>query len=164
MLERGPPPTKRKKNESQKKSQDEQLCFLCRQTCDEKHEYTETQWQKLKSTAELWSGLDKYGHVFADTDWSGSPKSIFHRKCIGYMQTKKTLDQAINRREKQSALLTTNCDLEINNATSDTSVPPLMTKTSNESSVKKSTRASMGVIFDKNLCIWCRKPDESITN
>ena len=166
MLGRGPPPTKKKKGESPVELNNDRICFLCKEICDEKHNYTESQWQKLKSTAELWLGLDKYGHVFADTDWDKGPKSTFHRKCVGYMQTRKTLDQAINRRKKQNATSTTDSvssHKENENTTPTVSPTPPSAQPSSELIVKKSTRASMGVIFDKNLCIWCRKPDESIT-
>ena len=103
VLLRGPPPTKKRKNDSAKESTNG-ICFLCNQMCDENHNYTESQWEKLKSTAEDWSGLDKYGHVFAQTDWTKGPQSNFHRKCIKNMQTTKKLDQAKNRQEKQNAL------------------------------------------------------------
>ena len=165
VLLRGPPPTKKRKNGTPEASTNG-TCFLCNHICDEKHNYTESQWEKLKSTAEAWSGLDKYGHVFAQIDWTKGPQSIFHRRCVTNMQTSKKLDQAKNRQEKQNTLntntITTNIDLDESN---DTTLSPTLSspQLSGESSVRKSTRASMGVIFDKNLCIWCRKPDANIT-
>ena len=56
------PPTKRKKSEQSS------ICFLCRDSCEEKHEYTESQWVAFKLTAKKWDGLDKFGHVFSQTD------------------------------------------------------------------------------------------------
>ena len=98
LLERGPP-KKRKKDESHTNS----ICFLCKKLCDEKHEYTETQWNAFKLTSKQWDGLDKYGNVYRETDWLKGTKddqTVFHRSCTKYMQSKSTLNQALKRKDK----------------------------------------------------------------
>ena len=176
VLTRGPP-TKRKKNETSEASSS--ICFLCRDICEERHEYTETQWDAFKLTAKNWDGLDKYGQVYLQTDWVKGTKDeqmVFHRSCTKYMQTQSKLNQAIKRRDKRIASA---ADNNSNNPSSSSisitniqdsvitqlSPPPTTSSSDNtvKSSFRKSTRASVGVIFDKNLCIWCREPDESIS-
>ena len=118
----------------------------------------------LKKTAEKWNGLDRYGHVYHDTDWERGAvgeQAVFHRQCTKNMQTGKKLSQAKKRRDKiqEEASKKSDATESTSSVASDTqSIPePVL-----ESPPAKATRASTGIIFDKNLCIWCRKPDEFI--
>ena len=142
----------------------------------ERHVYEDAKWQAFKLTAKNWDGLDKYGHVYLQTDWAKGTKdeqTIFHRKCTKNMQTQSKLQQAMKRRDKKKE---PPADIDPNIPTSSSknskkatplpsfsSPPPPTPPVSNESTVGKSTRASIGVIFNKDLCIWCREPDEYVT-
>ena len=90
------------------------------------------------------------------------------------MQTQSKLNQAIKRRDKKNVSAEGNkSDNPSNSSISIATIPSSATtalssqpSTSHEavkSGTRKSTRASVGTIFDKNLCIWCRKQDESIS-
>ena len=71
------PPSKQVKSDSN------ELCILCDEPCSEKQKYlNDEKWEKFRSTAEEWSGLDRYGSVFRKIDWQSGPiGKLWHKAC-----------------------------------------------------------------------------------
>ena len=80
-----------------------QTCILCGNLCDEADSIKSAQrWGNIKEKAQLWSGLDKFGHVYATMDWDKGPAGqCVHEACMLTMCNSKKLEQAKKRQEKQ---------------------------------------------------------------
>ena len=104
------------------------LCILCKETCTEQHFYTDKQWNNLMSKAKEWSGLDIFGSVYTDVDWtkgSQDEQSIFHRKCTKSMQTKSKLLQAISRCNNKKDTLDHSTNDKVPLSSTSSSIPKI---------------------------------------
>ena len=124
--------------------------------------FNNIKWEKFKNTAEEWKGLDRYdGGVYDTIDW-GNRVVQEQLTLLSYLQTKKKLTQAQNRLKKRQKEENKN-KLEIPLATSsiidEPQQPPLpLSKTCDGNPMadhlsQKSTRTSIGKIYNKELCI-----------
>ena len=124
------------------------LCIFCEKPCSEdRSDYPSSSWENIKDTALLWKGLDKYGDVYDKVCWANGPSgNYFHDSCRIALRNNRKLNQAKKRFEKN-----TNPNLEIPSTDDATKIECLPKK------ARMSTRSN-GVIYDKDLCIWCMKP------
>ena len=175
------PPTKRKKSNATNVS----TCLFCKEICNEQHTYTQKQWEALRLTAKEWSGLDRYGYVYSEVDWEKGTQDkhfLFHRKCTKNMQTRSKLLQAKCRRDKLMESCSLVCTIKPSNSDIKQTAPrspspfsvistttivkpsesPEQESVNTASVPKRMTRLSSCKLFDKDLCIWCMEPDESI--
>ena len=175
------PPIKRKKSNTTNVS----TCLFCKEICNEQHTYTQKQWEALRLTAKEWSGLDRYGFVYSEVDWgkgTQDEQSFFHRKCTKNMQTRSKLLPAKCRRDKLMESSSSVCTIKPSNSDIKQTAPqspsssiisattivkpsesPEQESVNTASAPKRMTRLSSGKLFDKDLCIWCMEPDESIS-
>ena len=91
-------------------------------------------------------GLDKYSNVYCSVDWEeASVGLLWHNSCKIEICGERKLQQALNRKRKNDAKAV-KAEVQIERL----SVPP-----------GKATRQSVGVVHQKNLCIWFMKEDDS---
>ena len=176
------PPAKRKKSNTTNVS----TCLFCKEICNEQHTYTQKQWEALRLTPKKeWSGLDRYGFVYSEVDWekgTQDEQSFFRRKCTKNMQTRSKLLQAKCRRDKLMQSSSSVCTIKPSNSDIKQTAPqspssfsvistttivkpsesPEQESVNTTSAPKRMTRLLSGKLFDKDLCIWCVEPDESI--
>ena len=166
------PPTKRKKSNTTNIS----TCLFCNEICSEQHTYTQKQWEALRLTAKEWSGLDRYGFFIRKL----IAKKV-HRMSSLFFTGSKLL-QAKCRRDKLIESSSSVCTIKPSNSDIKQTVPqspssfsiisttmivkpsetPEQESVNTTSAPKRMTQLSSGELFDKNLCIWCMEPDESI--
>lgn len=61
-------------------------------------------WENLKQKALLWSGLDKFGNVYATVDWDKGPGGqCVHKACKLTLWNVNKLQQAKKRQKKDNA-------------------------------------------------------------
>lgn len=109
-------------------------------------------WENLKKKALLWSGLDKFGDVYAAVDWENGPGGqCVHQSCKLTLWNAKKLEQAKTRREKikaqesQSQSESSSMSEEFSPA----ATPPA-----------KRLRSSVGgLVHEPTKCIWCCKAE-----
>lgn len=130
------------------------LCMLCGQVCDEdKSNITDEAWNKIKTYAEQWVGLDTFEKVFASVNWENQPESVyFHKMCRLNISSQRKLQQALRRKHKTDKAII-DCESSI--------VKEDIPNTVKENIPRKSTRSKTGPVHDKNLCIWCMKPGDT---
>ena len=123
--------------------------------------------------------------VYSEVDWekgTQDEQSFFHWKCTKNMQTRSKLLQAKCRRDKRMESSSSVCTIKPSNSDikqttprspssfstiSTTTIvkpsePPEQESVNTTSAPKRMTRLLSGKLFDKDLCIWCMEPDESI--
>ena len=80
-------------------------CILqCGKRCNEDTDAIVTleRWENIKSRAQMWSGLDKFGEVFRTDDWDKGPSGhCIHDACRIYLYGAKKLEQAQRRHQNQ---------------------------------------------------------------
>ena len=107
---------------------------------------------------------------------------FFHRKCTKNMQTRSKLLQAKFRSDKLMESSSSVCTIKPSDSDIKQTAPrspssfsvistttivkpaesPEQESVNTTSAPKRMTRLSSGKLFDKDLCIWCIEPDESI--
>ncbi|KAK1893417.1 Serine/threonine-protein kinase ATG1 [Dissostichus eleginoides] len=108
-------------------------------------------WDTLKNNTELWSGLDKFGDVHTSIDWDTGPVGhCVHDTCRLTLCNATKLEQANNRQKKR---VVDECQAQ-SSSTSDIS------STAATPSFKR-LRSSLGLIHDKNKCVWCCKTESA---
>ena len=124
-------------------------CILCKDECDEYHSTIHIDaWNNLRETAKQWSGLDTFSTVYNDVAWDNGPFGVYyHQVCKLKLFSRRKLEQALKRKEK---LQTEQPD----QGNSSTSTQP------QDEEKRRHTRQRVGIIHDKNLCIWCLKPED----
>ena len=105
-------------------------------------------WSNVKSNAEQWKGLDKFGDVWDTTNWENGQKGRYmHSNCYITLCSSKKRGQAITRNVKKREAAK---DVPVQ----DTShLPPF-------SPIKKKTRLSTGAIQENDRCVWCMKKED----
>lgn len=127
------------------------LCVLqCGGLCDEATNSIPSteKWEKLKEKALLWSGLDKFGNVYATVDWDRGPAGqCVHDSCRLTLCNAKKLEQAKKRQEKREFDQCQSVSLSMPDDCP--AVAP----------AAKRLRSSLGLIHDKSKCVWCCKSE-----
>ena len=84
---------------------DRQSCILqCGSLCNEATDSIKStqRWENIKQKALLWSGLDKFGHVYETVDWDKGPVGkCVHEACMLTLCNSKKLEQAKKRQKQQ---------------------------------------------------------------
>lgn len=131
---------------------DRQPCVLqCGTLCNKATDTIRStqRWENIKQKSLLWSGLDKFGHVYATVDWNKGPVGKYvHEACLLTLCNTKKLEQAKTRQRKQE---TDECPSQSSSMLDECSTaadPPA-----------KRLRSSLGQIHDKTKCVWCCKPE-----
>ena len=122
-------------------------CILCCQPCDELEKTIKVvNWKNLKVKASKWKGLDKYNNVYESDDWEeGSAGLVWHKSCKIETCGERKLQQALKRKRKNDANAVKQ-EVQIEHSPA----PP-----------SKTTRQNVGIVHQKNHCIWCMKGDDS---
>ena len=132
-------------------------CVLqCGELCDEATDSISSieRWENIKEKALLWSGLDKFGKVYATVDWHKGPTGLcVHSTCALTLWNAKKLEQAKKRQKKEEANQCQSQSLSTSvpaAALSPTATPPA-----------KRLRSTVGPIHDKAKCVWCCKTESA---
>ena len=105
-------------------------------------------WEIIRQKALLWKGLDKFGSVYECIDWVKGPVGHFiHDSCRLTFSNTKKLQQAQKRQKKREVDECQSQSLSIAEVSSQDEAP-----------AAKRLRSSLGLIHDKNKCVWCCKP------
>ena len=65
-------------------------------------DYSLDLWDDLKSKTKLWKGLDRYEDLCHKVNWDDGPTGVFfHKLCKMQLTSKRKLDQAISRQQKE---------------------------------------------------------------
>ena len=167
-------------------------CLFYKEICNEQHTCTQKQhtctqkqWEALRLTAKESSGLDRYGFVYSEVVWekvTQGEQSFFHRKWSKKMKTRSKLLQAKCRRDKLMESSSSVCTIKPSNSDIKPTAPqspssfsiisattivkpsesPEQESENTTSAPKRMARLSSGKRFNKDLCVWCMEPDESI--
>ena len=125
------------------------LCVLCGDPCDIVNNISSVKWDNFRKKSELWQDLDIFGNVYTSVNWDNGPTGFsYHENCKIDFTSSRKLEQAFGRKDKLSS--SENCDT------------PSTSQIDHELQVPaaKRLRSSLGVVHDKNLCVWCRKCDD----
>ena len=128
-------------------------CILqCGNPCSEDDvidKITNSKWISIQEKSLKWDKLDKFGKVYDTIDWKKGPGGLYmHGTCYVSLSSQRKLHQSEKRKvtEEESQLnlddVSQSCDDQYQ-----------------ECSAPKKLRSSVGVIHDKNLCVWCMKGD-----
>ena len=105
----------------------------------------------IRQKSLLWKGLDKFGSVHECVDWVKGPVGHFiHDSCILTLSNTKKLEQAQKRQKKR----------EVDECLSQSSSVAEISSQDKAPAAKR-LRSSLGVIHDKNKCVWCCKPESA---
>ena len=95
-----------------------------------------------------WKGLDKYGNVFESVNWDNGPSGSFcHKLCKTEFTSKRKLKQSKARKAKAETSVLKYCN---DSASEDVSL-----------SSKRLSPSTTGLLHNKDLCIWCMKPEDT---
>ena len=127
-------------------------CLLqCGKPCesaDSVDNMTQGAWEKLKLKSLNWKGCDRFGNVYDSVDWECGPHGKhLHASCRLDISSSEKLKRSKLRQQKQdreSAFHEETCHHD----------PDF------ESPALKRLRSSTGIVHDKNLCVWCMKPED----
>ena len=124
-------------------------CIFCKQECNEdKSDYPTDSRNKLKAVALEWKGLDKCGNVFESVNWDNGPSgSFFHTLCKTEFTSKRKLEQSRARKTKAETSALKSCN---DSSSEDVSL-----------SSKRLSCSTTGLLHNKDLCIWCMKPEDT---
>ena len=135
---------KRKRNESS-----DNICILCNLQCnEERSSYPLNSWNDLKRLAHEWKKLDTFGEVFDSVSWDDGPSGkYFHKVCRMEIAGERKLQQAKSRYEKNTnkQQIQTSCANE---------------SVENDPATSGRRTRSKGMLHNKDLCIWCMKPED----
>lgn len=123
-------------------------CLLqCMKPCgvaDSINNMTPGAWEKLKLKSLNWKGCDRYGNVYDSVDWELGPRGHhMHTSCRVTISSSVKLNQSKVRQQKRDR------EEEMCHHDVDLASP-----------APKSLRSSTGIVHDKNLCVWCMKPED----
>jgi len=138
------------KKRRREESEESHKCILCGEHCDEnKSNTTPESWDNLKTLAQQWHHLDRFGTVYDTVNWDAGPQNMFfHKICKITFSSKRHIQLAIKRRDKSLAAE------EILQEESSCSASCSVERP------QRLSRAASGVIHDKNCCVWCMKPED----
>lgn len=124
-------------------------CIICDQECDEnKSNISEEVWENLKIHAQNWCGLDKFGTLYENVSWENGPSGVyFHKTCRTDVSNKRKLEQALRRKDKHEDAY----EVEV----SDTGAAK-----PSDQPARRLSRTDSGPLHDKDLCVWCMKPED----
>ena len=135
---------KRKRNESS-----DNICILCNLQCnEERSSYPLNSWNDLKRLAHEWKKLDTFGEVFDSVSWDDGPSGKYFQKvCRMEIAGERKLQQAKSRYEKSTnkQQIQTSCANE---------------SVENDPATSGRRTRSKGMLHNKDLCIWCMKPED----
>ena len=133
---------------SRKRKREEipELCILCNEQCDEnKSNISPEAWERIKDRAQDWKGLHKFGTVYDSVNWDAGPNGVyFHKVCRTALAAKRGLQKALRRKDKEQKQQT---------------VDTQETHSKDQQQAGRSSRGT-GLLHEKNLCIWCMKPED----
>ena len=126
-------------------------CILrCGQPCtnsDSLDNITDKKWDSIREKTLRWQGLDRFQNACENVDWEKGPKGYYmHNTCYTTLSSKRSLSQAGRRQRKLDE------DLERDNQSGQEEPSPSATLVS-----PKKLRSSVGIVHDKDLCVWCNK-------
>ena len=136
----------------EKRQIDSPTCACCVEENEDRSKYPTDSWNNMKIQVQARHGLDKFGNVYEQFEWENGPVGIyFHKTCRTVFASQRTLEQVKGRKN----------NLEVLSITS----PIECAETSKECSAhmpEKSRlhRSSTGPLHDKDLCVWCMKPED----
>uniref|UniRef100_UPI00358FA70A uncharacterized protein n=1 Tax=Myxine glutinosa TaxID=7769 RepID=UPI00358FA70A len=109
-------------------------------------------WENLKKKALLWSGLDKFGDVYATVNWDNGPgRQCVHKSCRLTLWNANKLEQAKTRQKKREVKECQSQSSSVSEAFPPAASPPA-----------KRLRSSVeGLIHEKKKCVWCCKPESA---
>ena len=124
-------------------------CLLqCGKPCesaDSIDNMTQGAWEKLKLKSLNWKGCDRFGNVYDSVNWELGPHGKhLHASCRLYISNSDKLMRSKLRQQKQSR----------ESALHEETNPGF------ESPAPKHLRSGTGIVHDKNLCVWCMKPED----
>ena len=132
-------------------------CVLkCGKPCnidDSIDKITDDKWSNVKSHAEQWKGLDKFGNVWDTTNWEdGQQGRYMHNNCYIFLCSSRKREQAIIRNGKKREAAK---DMLVSKSHSHdkSDLPPT-------SPLQKKTRLSTGAIQKNDQCVWCMKKED----
>ena len=92
-----------------------------------------------------WEGLDRF--QCENVDWAKGPEGHYmHQTCYTTLSNKRCLSQAEKRKQKLEV------DIERDNQSVQGNPSPFASLSS-----PKRLRSSIGMVHDKNVCVWCRR-------
>ena len=104
--------------------------------------------EQLKAAALEWKGLDKYGNVLESVNWDNGPsESFFHTLCKTEFASKNKLEQSKARKAEAETSALKSCN---DSSSEDVSL-----------SSKRLSCSTTGLLHNKDLCIWCMKPEDT---
>jgi len=107
-------------------------------------------WENLKKKALLWSGLDKFGDVYATVDWNNGPgRQCVHKACKLTLWNTRKLEQAKARQTK----------LEVEVCPVQSSSMSVAFLPAADPPAKRLRSSVEGLIHEKTKCVWCCKPE-----
>ena len=126
-------------------------CLLnCGKPCestDSIDNMTQGAWEKLKLKSLNWKGCDRFGNVYDSVDWELGPYGKhLHASCRLDISSSDKLKRSKLRQQKQEE---SSFHEEICHQEQDL-----------ESPAPKRLRSSTGIVHNKNLCVWCMKPED----
>ena len=73
-------------------------CIICDKHCDQDRSNTTVDsWNTLKSLAQQWCGLDRFGTIFDSVSWDDVPKGVFfHKLCKAQLASQKIATASIS--------------------------------------------------------------------
>ena len=120
----------------------ELTCILqCDESCstaDSIENITEEKWENIQKKLLEWKGLDKFGNVYEQINWSNGHKYLYmHKSCYTDLSNTRKLEQSKKRKLK----------LEEESKKDEISEPGC--------SAPKQTRSATGLLHALNKCVFC---------
>ena len=126
-------------------------CLLqCQKPCDASNAIDnlgKEAWEKLKLKAFNWKGLDMFGNVYDTVNWQQGPSGKHvHGNCRFDISSSDKLNRAKTRQQKRER------DSASHECPDDHDLA---------GPAPKCLRSSVGIVHNKNLCVWCMKPEDT---
>ena len=126
-------------------------CLLqCQKPCDASNAIDnlgKEAWEKLKLKAFNWKGLDMFGNVYDTVNWQQGPSGKHvHGNCRFGISSSDKLNRAKTRQQKRER------DSASHECQDDHDLA---------GPAPKCLRSSVGIVHNKNLCVWCMKPEDT---
>ena len=126
------------------------ICILCGsdQCREDKSDISEDSWTSFQRHAEKWIGLDRFGDVHDWVSWGDGPRGVFyHDNCRKAISGARQLEQV----QKRLARV----------AVPDNNTNEVISHEPESCEPSRPSRASIGFVHDKKLCVWCMLPHDN---
>jgi hypothetical protein len=129
-------------------------CLLqCKKPCNASNaidNLSKEAWEKLKHKAPNWKGLDRFGDVYDTVDWHLGPSGKhIHPNCRLDISSSDKLNRAKSRQQKRER------------ESESFDHPKCAGDDGLATPAPKRLRSAVGIVHEKNLCVWCMKPEDT---